>query len=101
MNPYTYLFIREDLSHPQQIVQTAHAIDELNKRRKPQKETNFMVLCAAKSDQELMKISVYLDRHEIDHHLFYEPDIEAFTAIATEPLRGDRRIPLRKFNTKK
>lgn len=43
-NPYMYLFVREDLSMPQQIVQTAHAVDELGKRIKNSAGANFMCL---------------------------------------------------------
>jgi hypothetical protein len=33
--------------------------------------------------------------------MFYEPDIDAHTAIATKPLIGDERLPLRRYDTKK
>jgi hypothetical protein len=101
MTPYIYMFIREDLSHPQQIIQTAHAVDELSKRLEPSTETNSMVLFPAGSERELKRISDYLDRHGIVHEMFYEPDINGFTAIATEPLKGNRRIVMRRFKTKK
>ena len=98
--PYMYLFVREDLSKPQQIVQTAHAVDELNKKI-PHPPGNFMVLCPADSEEELFKISEWLMHHEIRHSLFYEPDLESHTAIATEPLKGTTRKHLKKFQTMK
>jgi len=52
-NPYMYLFIREDLSIPQQIVQTAHAVDELGKRIKSSANTNFMCLFGVKDESSL------------------------------------------------
>jgi len=101
-NPYIYLFVRTDLSKPQQIVQTAHAVDELNKELGEFTDrTNFMVLCPAFDEWELFDISDYLKHLGIKFHLFYEPDIEGYTAIATEPLIGDQRIPIRCFSTMK
>ena len=52
-NPYMYMFTRTDLSATQMIVQTAHAVDELNKQC-PHEPGNFMVLCGAASEQELL-----------------------------------------------
>lgn len=52
-NPYMYLFIREDLSIPQQIVQTAHAVDELGKRIKGTAQTNHMVLFGVPDEAHL------------------------------------------------
>jgi len=103
-NPYIYLFVREDLSRPQQIVQTAHAVDELNKEMsygEITSTTNFMVLCAAEDEWELYDISEYLNSHNIEHHLFFEPDIDGHTAIATKPLVGEQRIPMQRFSTMK
>ena len=51
--PYMYLFIREDLSIPQQIVQTAHAVDELGKRIVGSAQTNHMVLFGVASEAKL------------------------------------------------
>ena len=98
-NPYMYLFVREDMSHAQQIVQTAHAVDELNKKI-PHKPGNYMVLCGAKSEDHLHEIVTYLQRFNIDHELFFEPDINGFTAIATKPLIGNERKIMRKFKLK-
>lgn len=100
MNPYMYLFIREDLSHPQQIVQAAHAVDEINKQH-PHEPGNFMVLCGAKDEKQLHKIAEMLDSSQIKYSMFFEPDIDSFTAIATQPLRGEERKPLKRFQTKK
>lgn len=52
-NPYVYLFIREDLSIPQQIVQTAHAVDELGKRIRNSDNTNFMCLFGVDNEAAL------------------------------------------------
>jgi hypothetical protein len=94
-----YLFVRSDLSAPQQIVQTAHAVDEIGMRYKSD-GTNYMVLCGATNEEHLLTIAECLDKNEIDYEMFFEPDIGAHTAIATRPLRGTERAPLKKFRLK-
>lgn len=101
-NPYMYLFVREDLSKPQQIIQTAHAVDEMNKKLDVFTDrTNHMVLIGAKNDLELYEIAHYLHMNKVEHFLFYEPDIEGHTAIATKPLVGKQREVMRCFSTMK
>lgn len=101
-NPYIYLFVREDLSKCQQIIQTAHAVDELNKSMdKFTDKTNHMVLCPADNEGDLFDISMYLSKQGVEHHIFFEPDIKGYTAIATVPLVDDERIPMRVFSTMK
>lgn len=100
MNPYMYLFVRDDLTAAQQIVQTAHAVDELNKKY-PHGPGNYMVLCSAKSESELFNISRYLEQDNIVHEMFFEPDVNSYTAIATQPLIGDLRKPMKRFRLKK
>lgn len=99
MTPYLYAFVREDLSIPQQIIQTAHAVDELNKSF-PHDWQNHMVLFSAKNEDELLKISQTLHSKDIHHELFFEPDINQHTAIATQPLRGDARSIMKKYKLK-
>lgn len=103
-NPYIYIFVREDLSKCQQIIQAAHAVDEMNANLidpNAAKVTNYMVLCPAVDEWELHDISVYLKECGIKFHKFYETDIEGHTAIATVPLVGEQRAPMRAFSTMK
>ena len=97
--PYIYMFVREDMSHPQQIIQTAHAVDELSKTGI--KNGAHMVLFGARDERELVDASCYLEAHGIKHHMFFEPDMMAHTSIATEPLIGNQRQPLKRFRTKR
>lgn len=96
-NPYIYLFTREDLSPPQRIIQTAHAVDELSKRLDKGEKTNSMVLCGAPDANYLQSLSCWLNDRGIDHHMFWEPDVNEYTAIATEPLIGHRRNVMKRF----
>lgn len=99
-NPYMYIFVRNDLSHPQQIVQAAHAVDEMNKEF-PHDSGNYMVLCGVDSHADLLDTASYLTDQGIDHHMFFEPDVDSFTAIATRPLTGEDRKPLKRFKLKR
>lgn len=95
MTPYIYLFVRTDLSTPQQIVQTAHAVDEL--RVPASDQTHHMVLIGLPDQRKLISTSQFLESLGIKHELFFEPDVNEYTAIATHPLRGDERKPLRRY----
>lgn len=93
-NAYMYLFARTDLSHQQQIVQTAHAAALIGERYHG---NTYAVLCGAKSEDHLHIISDYLEQVGIAYALFFEPDLNSYTAIATEPLQGKRRGAMKKF----
>jgi hypothetical protein len=94
--------VRRDLPIHTQLVQTAHAALEiglsLNEEKKP-KQTSFLILLDAIDQEHLQKISRYLDDHDIEHHMFFEPDYDTgYTAICTEPLPLDKRKHFKKFN---
>lgn len=99
-NSYMYLFVRGDLSVPQQIIQTAHAVEDICQKIRMNK-TSHAVLFSADSEDDLFKASEWLSFHEIRHSMFYEPDIEAYTSIATEPLSGKKRSVMKSFKMKK
>jgi hypothetical protein len=101
MQGYIYLFIREDLSIPQQIIQTAHAVDELNKNITPNEEIDNMVLFAVKGERSLENISKQLVKENISYSMFYEPDIDQYTSIATEPIYGEQREFFKQFKLKR
>lgn len=92
---YTYLFTRQDLSIPQQIIQTAHAIHEMGVNQGNQRIPNA-VLIGMMNEDELIAMSNYLKAKDIDYVMFYEPDINQYTAIATFPLQStsDKRQAL-------
>lgn len=102
MQPYIYMFVRNDLSHPQQIVQTAHAVDEIGKRHRSEDvRVSHMVLCGVKNEEGLYNISEHLKKHQIEHEMFWEPDIGECTAIATQPISGDTRKVMSNFSLKR
>jgi len=93
-----YIFIREDLPHAYQIVQAAHATHQAGIRfGSTDVPTNF-VLIGTKDQAELEAVALYLASHQIEFEMFFEPDHDTgYTAIATKPLYGDDRRPMRKF----
>jgi len=95
MTPFIYMFIRKDLSLPQQIIQAAHAVDALERKSA---DTNYMCLFGVDSESELIEAAKYLYDCGIQHEMFFEPDIQSHTAIATVPLRGKDREKLKCFN---
>lgn len=97
---YVYVFVREDLSPPQQAVQSAHAVIEATKtfnlERLPDHPS--VVILSAKNENRLNRVRKYLIDQGILHVQFFEPDMDnQLTAIATQPLFGSRREVLRKY----
>lgn len=99
-NPYMYIFVRNDLSHPQQIVQAAHSAYEMGRAADGDVIPN-VVLIGVSNEDELMDTMSYLVDQGIDHTTFFEPDVDSFTAIATRPLTGEDRKPLKRFKLKR
>lgn len=95
---YVYVFIREDLSHPQQIVQSCHAAIEASSLISPDSEHPHLVLCGVRSESELEKISARLRAYDIQFKAFREPDRNnEYTSIATEPISGNKRKIFKRY----
>lgn len=96
--PYTYCFIRKDLPIEQQIIQTAHATQEITKKTPHPVNTCHLILLEASNKIHLQNIRMKLAEREIEHEMFYEPDNDmGYTAIATEPIYGSERNFFKKF----
>ena len=92
--PYTYLFIRKDLSIPQQIVQASHAAHNAGFRFG---DHSHMVCFEIDGEDKLLTAAMHLETNGIAFHMFHEPDIGEHTAICTMPLCGQQRRPLKRF----
>lgn len=94
-----YVLVREDLTPEQICVQSIHAAISATQSLVDKQATDIhLVLCKSKSEDDLINISEYLSKNSIKFEVFREPDIgNSITAIATEILTGDQRIPMRKF----
>jgi hypothetical protein len=97
---YIYIFVRNDLSKEQQIIQASHAMYDVGVKQSKNLKPN-VVLIDVSNELELHEVQGFLTFHKIKYEMFYEPDISAYTAIATWPITGTTRSPLAKFNTMK
>jgi hypothetical protein len=98
---YTYIFIREDLTPAQQIIQAGHATYDAGSKW-PRDHSPHFVLFSAKNEEELMKIRFELQSKGIEHTTFYEPDHDTgHTAIATKPISGDDRQHFKRYRMKR
>lgn len=96
VDSYSYLVVREDLPGPQKVVQSAHAVFELAKEGIL--EHPSLIAMAVKDERKLKKVMSSLIDKGIQFKIFREPLHNGeITAIATEPLVGDRRKALRRL----
>ena len=85
------MIVRTNLTPSQIAVQAVHAALSVA-RQNPIPEPEFVVLCAVHSEQQLLRWAYKLEQAGIVFCAFREPDLAAsMTAIATEPVSGDRR----------
>lgn len=96
---YVYIITRTDLSIPQQMVQSAHAALECGREFvKLKDEHPSIIICSAKNENKLKDAIQYCYDNNIKLKVFREPDIgNQITSIATEPLIGDRRNLMKKY----
>jgi hypothetical protein len=96
---YLYTITRNDLSPPQKAVQSTHAAMEAARAYlKPDDEHPSVIMCIVKGETKLMMTAEKLRAAGIRFREFREPDIgNQLTAIATEPLTGNRREPLKHY----
>jgi hypothetical protein len=81
-----------------QIIQAAHATQEITKSTEQPDKTSHFILFEAKDENDLKRIKLRLDDRGIKSHMFHEPDYDTgYTAIATAPIYGDERKFFRKF----
>jgi hypothetical protein len=80
-------------------VQACHAVLEASRHLLPAVcEHPYLVLCGVPSERRLLSAADFLFRHRIAFRLFREPDRgDEATALATEPLGGERRRLLDRF----
>lgn len=117
MTYYSYIFVRQDLTIEQQIIQTGHVtmmtgflmkgakdFDRIDHptgtvpfhRRLPQ--STHYVLVGVKNEQALRAVEDVLTKFGFIYNIFNEPDV-GYTAICTWPVDENDRGPLLAFNT--
>jgi hypothetical protein len=57
----------------------------------------FFSLCDCKNEDHLKEIASHLDNHNVSFKIFYEPDVDQYTSIASEPLVGSARNCMKKY----
>ena len=96
---FVYAFVRQDLSHPQQVVQACHACIEVARSLlSPLDEHPHFVLLGAPSERSLWAILHRLKAQGIACKPFCDSDLgNQLTALATAPVRGDQRRFFRRY----
>jgi len=89
---YIYMFIREDLSPEQKIVQIGHACYEAGKKFQDTNGISSMILLSAKDQDDLKRIADTIDGRGIEFYMFYEPDFGpmGYSALCTKPITERR-----------
>lgn len=96
---YIYVFVRKDLSAAQICVQSSHACIEASRAfLAGADEHPSVIIFGIKSEPKLKDIAARLQEAGVRHRVFVEPDIgDQWTAIACEPVAGERRSIFSKY----
>lgn len=98
-NPdYCYIFVRQDLSPEQQLVQAAHVTLVLGNKLKRDVNELYFTVIGIPQLIDFTKVMSDLNVHGTKYETFYEPDQGGtLTAIATHPIPKDQRGILRDY----
>ncbi len=97
---YVYIFVRQDMSKEQQLVQSAHATLVLGHKLKNRKDVSelYYAVIGVANLLELAQGMKHLQKRNHEFVTFYEPDQgNTLTAIATYPIKDEDRGDLRKY----
>ena len=85
--------MRQDISVAQQIVQSNHATFEVARRSPAHSdEIPSCIVIGVPDKVALFRVIEKLNKHDIQHHSFYEPDFNmGLSAVATVPLGQEQR----------
>jgi hypothetical protein len=81
-----YVFLRKDLDPVQRAVQASHVCLDLGRKFPLPDERYRIVIFGIRSQAKLQSVIQELIAANVKHLSYLEPDINALTAIATEPL---------------
>lgn len=99
-NPeYCYIFVRQDLSKEQQLVQAAHATLVLgSKLKRTDVSELYFTVIGIPQLIDFRSVMNDLNAHGTKYETFYEPDQgSTLTAIATHPIPKDERGILKDY----
>jgi hypothetical protein len=82
----SYLVVRRDLPHSQQVVQSSHAAMAVGFAMSDPAEPVHLAVLAVENQDELMKVVKELEKASWEYELFDEPDHNTgYTALCTYP----------------
>lgn len=84
-NEKAYVLVRMDMGVGYKIVQTAHAAADHEKKFPGSMAGRTMVVLGVQTEFVLKLFSNYLREVNVPCTIFYEPDIEEYTAMAVSP----------------
>ncbi len=89
---YVYIFVRQDLSKEQQLVQSAHVALVLGSKLKGKVEGLYFTVIGIPRLIDFCDVMKKLQEHGTKYEIFYEPDQgNTITAIATYPILKSKR----------
>ena len=95
------MFVRQDISLAQQMVQSNHATFELARRLPRDQDLDVTPSCitiGVPDKQALFRVIEKLRSNDIGHEVFYEPDFGiGLSAVATVPLGQEQRRMLSNY----
>lgn len=93
------MFVRQDITLAQQIVQSNHATFEAARRSKlDHNEIPYCIVIGVPDKAALRRVIEKLKGLGIGHHEYHEPDYDlGLTAVATDPLGPDHRRMLSNY----
>jgi len=78
-----FVLVRKDIPLVQQAVQSGHAVAAyLRDYRDTPWDNGTLVFLGVEDEEDLLFWKDVLNRNEVDHSAFYEPDISSFTAVS-------------------
>ena len=99
---YAYIFVRQDISPEQQLIQFGHAACVMGKNLPDEvcpKSLNFVGI-GVKTEYDLFMAMDRMVRSDVSYHAFTEPDLRnEITAVASVPVKGTAREAFKKYNT--
>jgi hypothetical protein len=93
-----YVFVRQDIPLPQQLVQAAHAVFGMTSLSPHGEGSPNIIVIGMPHLASLLKAAKKLKAAQVPHFDWHEPDGDlGFTAIATLPLHGAQKEPLANY----
>lgn len=95
---YIYVFVRQDISLPEQLVHAAHAAYHMGMLLAPVEGVPSLVVVGVPHVGALGKVLTKVRNSHIQHYIFADPDTNyGPSAIATEPLNKEQKAVMANY----